>query len=221
LISSEPPRTFSTMIRLRTKQTFRFHKPYGVLSQFTHGRHGGHFRTLADFGPFPPDVYPVGRLDADSEGLLLLSSNPTFTQLLLDPRFRHPRTYLLQVEGIPGRDALQALREGSLLIDGKPALPARARLLDGEPSIPPRSVPIRHRKTIPVAWLELILFEGRNRQARKMTAAVGHPTLRLIRTAIGPVSLEGLEPGKWQALSRGESARLHEALRVSSSRVQR
>lgn len=209
------------MLRVRTHQSFRFYKPYGVLSQFTHGRHGGHFLTLADFGPFPPDVYPVGRLDADSEGLLLLSSDRGLTQLLLDPRFRHPRTYLLQVEGIPGGDALHALREGSLLIDGKRALPARARLLDREPSLPPRPVPIRQRRMIPVTWVELILFEGRNRQARRMTAAVGHPTLRLIRTAIGPLTLQGLEPGKWQALSDRESARLYEALRVSSSRVQR
>jgi 23S rRNA pseudouridine2457 synthase len=174
-----------------------FYKPYGVLTQFT--REAGH-QSLADFGPFPSDVYPVGRLDADSEGLVLLTNDNRLKQLLTEPRFNHPRTYHVQVERIPDADALQQLRVG-VTIEGKKTKPADVRLLEAEPGLPPRPVPIRFRKNVPTAWIEITLREGRNRQVRKMTASVGHPTLRLVRTKIGEVTLEGLAPGEWRELS--------------------
>jgi 23S rRNA pseudouridine2457 synthase len=198
-----------------------FYKPYGVLSQFTRGGHPGAWRTLAEFGPFPPHVYPVGRLDADSEGLLLLTDENEIKRRLLEPRFRHPRTYLVQVEGDPTSDALRRLQEGSIVLEGRRVLRAEAHRLANDPVVPPRAVPIRFRKNIPTTWLEITLFEGRNRQVRKMTAGAGHPTLRLIRTAIGELTLAGLEPGKWRTLSDRESARFQEALRVRPPRVQR
>jgi 23S rRNA pseudouridine2457 synthase len=181
-----------------------FYKPYGVLSQFTDeaGR-----KTLSDFGPFPKKVYPVGRLDADSEGLLLLTDDNEFKHTLLEPRFGHSRTYLVQVERIPQADALKKLQAG-VTIEGQKTKPAEVRLLQQEPDIPPRQIPIRLRKTVPTAWLELTLTEGRNRQVRKMTAAVGHPTLRLIRIAQGPLSLNGLQPGEHRGLSGDEVQRL-------------
>ena len=191
-----------------------FNKPFGVLSQFTPGRHAGENRTLRDFGPFPPDVYPVGRLDADSEGLLILTNDRALTRRLLDPVFGHPRTYLVQVEGVPEPAALRRLSEGSLVLDGHALRPAVVRLLDAEPDLPPRPVPIRFRKNIPTAWIELTIFEGKNRQVRRMTAAAGHPTLRLYRISIGLLSVEGLPPGKWRALSRMESAQLQTMVRV-------
>jgi len=184
-----------------------FFKPFDVLSQFSKGIHPGRHPTLASFGPFPPDVYPVGRLDADSEGLLLLTDNRTLKHRLLTPGFHHPRTYLVQVERIPKHAALQGLANGSITLDGKPVRPAQVQLLDGEPHLPPRSSPVRFRKTVPTAWLELTLYEGRNRQVRRMTAAVGHPALRLVRTRIASLTLEELAPGKWRALSATESAR--------------
>lgn len=183
-----------------------FHKPYGVLSQFSSGLHPGRYRTLASFGPFPGDVYPVGRLDADSEGLLLLTNSAPLKHHLLTPRFHHPRTYLVQVERIPDEGALRRLANGSLTLDGRKVLPASVRLLAGSPGLPARPVPVRLRKTVPTAWLELTLTEGRNRQVRRMTAAVGHPTLRLVRTRIASLTLEGLEPGMWRALTAEESA---------------
>lgn len=193
---------------------FLFNKPFGVLSQFTPGTHTGQNRTLREFGPFPPDVYPVGRLDADSEGLLILTNDRALTRQLLEPVFGHPRTYLVQVEGVPDPAALRRLSEGTLVLDGHAVRPAAVRLLDAEPDLPPRPVPIRFRKNIPTAWIELTLFEGKNRQVRRMTAAAGHPTLRLFRISIGPLSVEGLPPGKWRALSIPESARLQKMLRV-------
>jgi len=194
--------------------TLIFHKPFGVLSQFTPGTHAGEYRTLRDFGPFPPDVYPVGRLDADSEGLLILTNDRALTRRLLEPVFAHPRTYLVQVEGVPDPAALRRLSGGTLVLHGHPLRPAAVRLLDADPDLPPRPVPIRFRKNIPTAWIELTIFEGKNRQVRRMTAAAGHPTLRLFRISIGPLSVEGLPPGKWRALSIPESARLQTMLRV-------
>ncbi len=182
-----------------------FHKPYGVLCQFTPDQPGQ--RTLADFG-FPPGVYPVGRLDMDSEGLLLLSDEPGFNNRLLDPKTAHPRTYLAQVEGLPTPESVAALARGNISIQGHSTLPCEARLVD--PDLPPRDPPVRFRKAIPTAWLELRLIEGKNRQVRRMTAAVGFPTLRLIRVAIGKFSDAGLEQGSWRKLAVGEIARIWE-----------
>lgn len=198
------------MNRRRNRDAFRpdahhryiaFNKPFEVLTQFTQPE-GSNKDTLAGFG-FPADVYPVGRLDYDSEGLLLLSDDPTLNKILLGPEYRHSRTYLAQVEGIPSAEALKRLEEG-IVIEGRTTLPARARLLPEPPLFPPRPVPIRYRKEIPTAWIELTLTEGRNRQVRRMTAAAGHPTLRLIRIAIGALELPllGLLPGEWRDLDR-------------------
>lgn len=193
-----------------------FHKPYDVLSQFSEGLHPGRHRTLAAFGPFPDDVYPVGRLDADSEGLLLLTNSAALKHRLLTPLFHHPRTYIVQVERTPDGSALRRLTDGSLLLDGRRILPATVCALDGDPGLPPRPIPVRFRKNIPTAWLELTLYEGRNRQIRRMTAAVGHPTLRLVRTRIASLTLEGLDPGHWRALPEKESARFYEEVMNSS-----
>jgi 23S rRNA pseudouridine2457 synthase len=179
-----------------------FYKPYGVLSQFT--AESGH-RSLKEFGPFPHTVYPVGRLDVDSEGLLLLTDDNHVKHRLTHPKFEHPRTYVAQVEGIPDEQRLQTLRSG-VLIEGKKTRPARAHLLPADPGFPARAVPIRFRKNIPTCWLELTLTEGRNRQVRRMTAAIGHPTLRLIRSHIAFLSLEKLRPGDWRRLT-GEEAK--------------
>src|SRR5574337_238864 len=165
---------------LPMKHQFRyilFYKPYGVVSQFTPE---GAWKCLKDFGPFPPGVYSVGRLDADSEGLLLLTDDNETKHRLTDPAFGHPRTYLVQVEREPGEDALDQLRLG-VGVGGARTRPAKVTLLREEPSLPPRSVPIRFRKNVPTSWLELTLTEGKNRQVRRMTAAVGHPALRLVR----------------------------------------
>ncbi|WP_431112781.1 pseudouridine synthase [Variovorax paradoxus] len=170
----------------------RFNKPYGVLSQFTPE---GRWRGLKDFIDIS-GVYVAGRLDADSEGLLLLTDDGQLQARIADPRFKMEKTYWVQVEGVPTEEALTALREGVQLNDGL-TRPARARLLDQPPDVWARQPPIRERKSIPTAWLELAISEGRNRQVRRMTAAVGLPTLRLIRAAIGPHSLDGLPPGTW------------------------
>jgi 23S rRNA pseudouridine2457 synthase len=187
-------------------RTILFYKPFGVLSQFSVGLHPGRHQTLAAFGPFPKDVYPVGRLDADSEGLLLLTNDNALKHRLLDPQFRHPRTYLAQVERTPSPESISALTNGSLFLDGKAVLPAEVLVLQEEPSLPQRSHPIRFRKNVPTAWLEITLHEGRNRQVRKMAALVGHPVLRLVRVRVGPLTLEGLSPGKKKALSVEENA---------------
>jgi len=176
-----------------------FHKPYGVLSQFT--KDGSENRPLADFG-FPAGVYALGRLDADSEGLLLLSDEPGLNTKLLSPKQAHWRTYWVQVEGIPGPKAFEGISAG-LLIQGQRTRPAKAKAMP-PPSIAPRIPPIRFRKTVPDSWLEMELIEGRNRQVRRMTAAVGHPTLRLIRVRIGKFELGGLPPGQWKSLSDSE-----------------
>lgn len=182
-----------------------FNKPYGVLSQFT--QEAPHHRTLAEFG-FPPGVYPVGRLDADSEGLLLLSDEKALVDRLLNPANRHPRTYWSQVEGVPSGTDLLSLERGGLSIRGYRTLPCRVRLMHAVPDIPPRNPPVRYRAAIPTSWLELTLVEGKNRQVRRMTAAIGFPTLRLLRARIGMLSLDGLEPGAWKELDCRERRQL-------------
>ncbi len=217
-----------------------FHKPFGVLSQFTGdlprqraGTAGGPAnRTLAEFG-FPKNVWPIGRLDADSEGLLLLSDEPAWNEKLLHPRHAHEREYWAQVERIPTPESLKKLEKG-VLIQGRKTLPCRAWILEPQPEvtvaasrqsaadcpsekdaalyrdaattkIPPRNPPIRFRKSVPDCWIGLELVEGKNRQVRKMTAAIGHPTLRLIRVRIGNFWLGDLPPGKWKILTANES----------------
>ena len=198
-----------------------FHKPYNVLCQFTDDSlQAVHRQTLKDFIPIP-DIYSVGRLDRDSEGLLLLTNDNRLKHRLCDPKFAHPRTYWVQVENIPDETALTALRQG-VDIKGQITLPAIAQILTPSPDIAPRNPPIRERKNIPTTWLELVLTEGRNRQVRKMTAAVGYPTLRLIRVAIGPSSqtpkltLDGLAPGQWRYLSTAEIEQFTITERASS-----
>ncbi len=177
-----------------------FNKPYGVLAQFT-PESPGH-RTLAEFD-FPKRVYPIGRLDADSEGLLLLSDEGPLNERLLHPRHGHEREYWAQVEGIPAAQDLQRLQRG-VIIQGRKTLPCRAWHLEPQPQIAPRDPPIRFRKTVPTCWLALQLLEGKNRQVRRMTAAIGYPTLRLIRTRIGGFRLNQLLPGKWRILTPAE-----------------
>ena len=173
-----------------------FHKPYGVLSQFTPD--GSDNRTLSEFG-FPKSVYALGRLDADSEGLLLLSDEPELNERLLHPDAAHRRTYWVQVERVPSAAALKQLERG-VLIQGRKTLPCRARLLDPQPQLAPRNPPIRFRKNVPDCWLALELVEGKNRQVRRMTAAIGHPTLRLMRMKIGTFELGTLAAGEWREL---------------------
>jgi 23S rRNA pseudouridine2457 synthase len=209
-----------------------FNKPYGVVSQFTPD--GSPNRTLAEFG-FPGNVYPIGRLDADSEGLLLLSDEPTWNERLLHPRHAHEREYWAQVERIPTPEALKKLDRG-VAVQGRKTLPCRAWILEPQPEIipapvaasrqsaavsskkqsgalcrvaatpqiPPRVPPIRFRKSVPDCWVGLELVEGKNRQVRRMTAAVGHPTLRLIRVRIGNFWLGELPPGQWRILTAEE-----------------
>jgi 23S rRNA pseudouridine2457 synthase len=174
-------------------------KPYGVLSQFTPDHPGQ--RTLSEF-KFPKNVYPLGRLDRDSEGLLLLSDEPGLNTKLLDPKNAHPRTYWAQLEGEVTESALQQLRAG-VVIEGRKTLPAEAKQI--HPDVPPRDPLIRERKNIPTSWIELALREGRNRQVRKMTASVGFPTLRLIRVTIGQFHIpSNLAPGQWRELEPAE-----------------
>lgn len=182
-----------------------FHKPYGVLCQFTQDQPGQ--RTLADFG-FPPGVYPIGRLDMDSEGLLLLSDEAGFNNRLLDPKTAHPRTYQAQVDGLPTADALAKLRRGGLVIQGHRTLPCQAALLDPAPDFPPRDPPVRFRKEIPTSWIQISLTEGKNRQVRRMTALVGFPTLRLIRVAIGRLDGGEIAHGEWRELDAAATARI-------------
>jgi len=191
-------------------------KPYGVLSQFTR-EPGSRWLALADItkpAPLPPRIHTVGRLDADSEGLLLLTDEAPLVDDLLNPAHAHPREYHAQVENIPSPDALERLARGGIVIAGRATLPCRvARLADDAPEIvahPPRNPPIRVRRNIPASWLSLELIEGKFRQVRKMTAAVGHPTLRLIRVRIGALRLAdlALAPGVWRELTADERARV-------------
>ncbi|MEO5707841.1 MAG: pseudouridine synthase [Alteraurantiacibacter sp.] len=172
-----------------------FNKPYGVLCQFSPEPNGPARPTLADFIE-RPGVYPAGRLDLDSEGLLLLTDDGRLQARIANPGFKLPKTYLVQVEGEPDEAALAALRNGTRLKDGM-TLPAEAERID-RPELWPRDPPVRFRKTVPDGWLRLTIREGRNRQVRRMTAAVGLPTLRLVRWAIGDWTLDGLPPGEWR-----------------------
>jgi 23S rRNA pseudouridine2457 synthase len=197
-----------------------FHKPFGVLSQFTSD--GSKNRTLAEFS-FPKNVWPIGRLDADSEGLLLLSDEPDLNQELLHPSRAHQREYWVQVERIPSPEKLKALEHG-VMVQGRKTLPCRAWLIEPQPVfadpnllpkmfggsavIPPRNPPIRFRKSVADCWIALELVEGKNRQVRKMTAAIGHPTLRLIRVRIGNFWLADLPQGVWKDIS-GSSSLFH------------
>ncbi len=175
----------------------RFNKPYGVLSQFTPE---GRWRGLKEYIKLP-GVHVAGRLDADSEGLLLLTDDGPLQARIADPRFKMEKTYLVQVEGTVDAQALKQLSQGVILKDG-PTLPARVRAVQPPADLWERDPPIRVRQSIPTSWLELVIREGRNRQVRRMTAAVGFPTLRLIRTAIGPYNLDGLPTGTWQTATR-------------------
>lgn len=183
---------------------FLFNKPYRVLCQFSpvEGK-----LTLSDFLSLPKDVYPVGRLDYDSEGLLLLTNDGILHHKLIDPRFEHSRTYWVQVEGLPNEEALRRLKEG-IFIEGKRTKKANVRLLQDEPKLWERNPPIRFRKSIPTSWLEIELFEGRNRQIRKMTAVVGFPTLRLVRIKIEFLEVFGLKPGEFREMTKEEINRL-------------
>lgn len=183
---------------MRGQLYLAFNKPYGVLSQFT--PRDGH-PTLSAFG-LPRGVYPCGRLDHDSEGLLVLTSDGAFQHRVSDPRHRKPKTYLVQLEREVTEEALSRLRAGLVLSDG-PTLPCGARAVP-DPGLPPRVPPVRFRKTVPTSWAEAVITEGRNRQVRRMFAAAGFPVLRLIRTAVGPVTLAGLAPGAWRALTDRE-----------------
>ena len=178
-----------------------FHKPYGVLSQFTPD--GSPHRPLSDFA-FPPRVYPLGRLDAESEGLLLLSDEAGLNSRLLDPKSAHGRTYWALVEREPSAEALGTLEKGVTIGGGHRTLPCRAWRLEPQPEVAPRVPPVRFRKSVVDVWIALELIEGKNHQVRKMTAAVGHPTVRLIRVQIGGLELGGLAPGTWRELGAAE-----------------
>lgn len=190
----------------------RFWKPHGVMTAFT-DRDGR--ETLADHIDVP-GVYAAGRLDRDSEGLLLLTRGKRLRTQLMRPDIGHPRTYLVQVEGIPDAEALRELAAGVDLKDGR-TRPADVEALDDAPDLPERAVPIRVRKTVPDAWIRLTLTEGKNRQVRRMTAAVGHPTLRLVRERIGPIDATGLGPGQWDVLSAADRSALVASLRAAES----
>ncbi len=191
-------------MKLNRKSYILFYKPYGVLSQFT--REAGYL-SLADFGPFPKNTYAAGRLDADSEGLLLLTNDNIIKHRITDPKFEHERTYLVQVEGFPVESDIARLQNG-VIIGGKRTKPAKVRILTYEPNLPPRTVPIRFRKNIPTSWIKIELLEGRNRQIRKMTAAVDHPTLRLVRTSITFLTIHGLKPGMYREMTLAEIDKL-------------
>ncbi len=184
-----------------TKKYSIIYKPYGMLTQFTDKSNRP---TLGSLHKFPRDVYPVGRLDMDSEGLLLITNDKSLTEFLLNPKNKHEREYCVQVEGIPNENDLGKLRMGVDLNDGK-TLPAKVKLI-GDPGFPPRVPPVRERKNIPTSWISLTLIEGRNRQVRRMTAAVGFPTLRLVRVRIENLSLGKMKPGEVRELTKSEIA---------------
>ena len=186
-----------------THRHILLNKPYDVICQFSDAKGGRN--TLADFVSVP-DVYPVGRLDRDSEGLVLLTSDGWLQHRLTDPRYDHPKTYWAQVEGTPTEEALEHLRTGVQVWDDFKTRPAQVSLLDAAPALPPRDPPIRYRAAIPTAWIEIVLTECRNRQVRRMTATVGFPTLRLVRAAIGQLQLGTLAPGSWRELTAEELA---------------
>lgn len=173
-----------------------FYKPYGVVCQFT-----GDDSNLSQFN-FPKGFYAAGRLDKDSEGLLILTNDGVFNQRLTHPKFEKQKTYLVQVERIPSSEALENLRQGVIIKGGYKTSPAQVKLVDV--AIPPRNPPIRERKTVPTCWLELTITEGKNRQVRSMTAAIGHPTLRLIRSQVGKYHVKNLEPGQWKYVKESD-----------------
>ena len=182
---------------------FFIYKPYGMLSQFS--KETPEQSTLADLGPFPSDVYPVGRLDKDSEGLLLLTNDKALNNRLLNPKYQHRRTYWVEVEKVPDEKAIRQLCEGVTIRVNKkdyPTLPAEVRLLEEVPQLPERNPPVRFRKNIPTGWLEMTLTEGKNRQVRRMCAKVGYPTLRLVRVRIEKLMLEDLQPGESRELDK-------------------
>ena len=194
---------------------FLIYKPYGILSQFS-----GEKDTLKELGDFPKEVYPVGRLDKDSEGLLLITDDKALNNYLLHPTFGHKRTYLVQVEGVPTPEAFRKLECGvEINVDGKlyRTKKALARSVEEVPSLPERNPPIRFRKSIPDSWIRLSLIEGKNRQVRKMTAAVGYPTLRLVRWSMENLSIEGFEVGEVRELEQEEIYRL---LNVTERKIQ-
>ncbi|HLP88162.1 MAG TPA: rRNA large subunit pseudouridine synthase E [Nostocaceae cyanobacterium] len=191
-----------------------FHKPYGVLSQFT--QESPKHRTLKEFIDVP-NVYPVGRLDWDSEGLLLLTNDGQLQHCLAHPRFGHERTYWVQVERIPDVDAIHRLQTG-VEVQDYVTRPAEVKLLSEEPKVTERNPPIRYRKNVPTAWLEMTLTEGKNRQVRRMTAAVGFPTLRLIRVRIANIQLNHLQLGAWRDLSQPEINSLQKSLRPNTKK---
>ncbi|MBM4126162.1 MAG: pseudouridine synthase [Nitrospira sp.] len=186
---------------MMSPRTIAFNKPYGVLPCFTDS--GGR-ATLAGYIAIP-GVYAAGRLDQDSEGLMILTSDGALVHRITDPTHKLPKVYVAQVERLPDEQAIARLCRG-VLLGGKKTRPAEVRLLADEPTLPERPVPIRFRKNVPTAWLELTIHEGMNRQVRRMTAAVGHPTLRLVRIAIGPIRLGDLKPGEWRDLGKNEIA---------------
>ena len=198
--------------------TIAFWKPYGVLTQFTDPDGTGR-KTLGDHLDIE-GVYPVGRLDADSEGLLILTSDGGLQHRLTDPKFGHEKTYWVQVEGAPSDADLEPLRLG-VTIQGYRTRPAKANLMASGPEIAPRDPPVRYRASIPTAWIEVSLTEGRNRQVRRMTAAIGFPTLRLIRVAIGGVGLADLSPGRWRLLTESDINRLKKVHNYPETRQRR
>lgn len=177
-----------------------FNKPFNVLSQFTGEKPE---ETLMVFN-LPKNVYPVGRLDKDSEGLLILSDDGRFIDLMLSPKYDKEKTYHVQVEKIPSEEDLNKLRAGGLVIQDYKTRPAKVKILGEMPEIPARTPPIRERKTVPTCWLEITITEGKNRQVRRMTASIGFPTLRLIRVQVGKYKLNNLLPGQWREISKGE-----------------
>jgi 23S rRNA pseudouridine2457 synthase len=188
--------------RYNVHRYYIVYKPFQVLSQFT-SQEGK--RTLKDIAPLPPDFYPIGRLDFDSEGLLILTNDRQLNHQLLDPAFAHEREYWVQVEGAILPAALHRLEAGvTINIDGKPYLtrPAKATLINPDPRVPDRHPPIRHRARVPTSWISLTLTEGKNRQVRKMTAQTGFPTLRLIRYRIRKITIEGLQPGEMREIRK-------------------
>lgn len=191
--------------------TLKFWKPYQVLTQFTDDDNNR--QTLADYIDVP-DVYSAGRLDYDSEGLMILTDDGTLNHMLTHPKHGHPRTYWAQVENIPDETALDKIRRGGLEIKNYKTKPAMANRID-EPVLPDRDPPIRYRANIPDCWLELTLTEGKKRQVRRMTAAVGHPTLRLVRASIGPITLDGMQEGKYYELTFSEMKALWASIRES------
>jgi 23S rRNA pseudouridine2457 synthase len=183
-------------------------KPYDVICQFTIPNNAKPGQaSLADYVD-RPGLYPAGRLDRDSEGLLLLTDEGRLQSHLTRPDSSVPRTYLVQVEGLAGTDCIEQLTNGSIVVAGSRVKRCHARVLSHEPDVPPREPPIRHRLSVPTSWIEITLTEGRNRQVRHMTAATGHPTLRLIRISHGTISLDGLSPGSWRELSAAERSTL-------------